>query len=74
MAQTQTAKYPEFVNESDDAVRRVKAEESTISLAGPSPGFSSREAKNQMEGPNTRRGAHIFKYSIGCMQQPGGKT
>ena len=35
--------------------------------AGPSPGFSSRGAKNQ-------KGCHILKYSIGCMQQPVGQT
>ena len=29
--------------------------------AGPSPGFSSRGARNQKEGPNTRRWGHIFK-------------
>ena len=42
--------------------------------AGPSPGFNSRGAKNQKEGPKTRRGAKFFKYSIGCMQQSGGQT
>jgi len=42
--------------------------------AGPSPGFSSRGAKNQKEGPKTRRGATFLKYSIGCMQQPVGQT
>jgi len=41
---------------------------------GPSPGFSSRGAKNQKEGPKTRRGATFLKYNIGCMQQPGGQT
>jgi len=30
-------------------------------LAGPSPGCSSRGARNQKEGPRTRRGGHIFK-------------
>jgi len=42
--------------------------------AGPSPGFSSRGgqkpeggAKNQKEGPKTRRRATFLKYSIGCM-------
>ena len=29
--------------------------------ARPSPGFSSRGTKNQMEGPKARRGEHIFK-------------
>ena len=43
-------------------------------LPGPSPGFSSRGAKNQKEGPKTRRGATFLKYCIGCMQQPGGQT
>jgi len=42
--------------------------------AGPSPGFSSRGAKNQMEGRKTRRGGTFLKYSIECMQQPGGQT
>jgi len=41
---------------------------------GPSPGFSSRGAKIQMEGPKTRRGETFLKYCIGCMQQPGGQT
>jgi len=41
---------------------------------GPSPGFSSRGAKNQKEGPKTRRGVTFLKYSIGCMQHPGGQT
>ena len=31
-------------------------------------------AKNQKEGPETRREAKFLKYSIGCMQQPGGQT
>jgi len=31
-------------------------------------------AKNQKEGPKTRRGATFLKYSIGCMQQPVGQT
>jgi len=29
-------------------------------------------AKNQKEGPKTRRGATFLNYCIGCMQQPGG--
>ena len=29
-------------------------------------------AKNQMEGQKNRRGVTFLKYSIGCMQQPGG--
>jgi len=29
--------------------------------AGPSPGYSSRGAKNQKEGPKNRRGGHILK-------------
>jgi len=32
------------------------------------------EAKNQKEGPKTRREATFLKYSIGCMQQPVGQT
>jgi len=40
---------------------------------GPSPGFSSRGAKNQKEGPETRRAGHIKKDSIGCMQKWGSK-
>jgi len=32
----------------------------TMVTAGPSPGFSSRGAKNQIEGPKTRRG-QIFQ-------------
>ena len=43
-------------------------------VAGPSPRFSSRGAKNQMEGQKNRSGATFLKYSIGCMQQPGGQT
>jgi len=43
-------------------------------VAGPSPRFSSRGAKNQMEGQKTRRGPTFLKYSIGCMQQPEGQT
>jgi len=31
-------------------------------------------AKNQKEGPKTRRGATFLKYSIGCMQKQGGQT
>jgi len=33
---------------------------------GPSPGFSNKGAKNQKEGPKTRKGRHIFKiqYSV----------
>jgi len=30
-------------------------------------------AKKQMEGPKSRGGGTFFKYSIGCMQQPGAK-
>ena len=47
---------------------------SRITFPGPSPGFSTERAKNQKEGPKTRRGGGIFKYIIGCMQQPGGQT
>jgi len=31
------------------------------------------EAKNQKEGPKTKRGASFLKYCIGCMEQPGSK-
>jgi len=31
-------------------------------------------AKNQKEGPKTRRGATFLKYSIGCMKKPVGQT
>jgi len=31
-------------------------------------------AKNQMEGQKNKSGASFLKYSIGCMQQPGGQT
>jgi len=42
-------------------------------VAGPSPRFSSRGAKNQTEEQKIRRGGGTFlKSSIGCMQQPGG--
>jgi len=34
---------------------------------GPLPGFRSRGAKN-------RKGGHIIKYIIGCIQQTGGQT
>jgi len=30
------------------------------------------DAKNQMKGKKNRRGATFLKYSIECMQQPGG--
>jgi len=29
--------------------------------------------KKQKEGPKARRGGTFLKYSIGCMQQPGGQ-
>jgi len=32
------------------------------------------DAKNQMEGQKNRRETTFLKYSIGCMQQPGGQT
>ena len=31
-------------------------------------------AKNQKEGPKTRRGDTFYKYPIRCMQQPWGQT
>jgi len=42
--------------------------------AGPSPGFSSRGAKNQKEGPKAKRRTIFLKCSIGCMQQPVGQA
>jgi len=39
---------------------------------GPSPGFSSRGAKNQMEGPKTRKGGHIFKIQYWMYAATGG--
>jgi len=41
-------------------------------LAGPSPRFSSRGAKNQKEGPKTRRGGHIFKIQCWMYAATGG--
>jgi len=41
---------------------------------GPSPGFSSRGAKNQMEGPKTRRGSHIFKIRYWMYGATKGQT
>jgi len=35
--------------------------------SGPSPGFRSRVSQNH-------NGGYIFKYNIGCMQQPGNQT
>ena len=41
----------------------------------PSPGFSSRGgAKTKKRGQKPEGGATFLKYSIGCMQQPGGQT
>ena len=42
--------------------------------AGPSPGFNSRGAKNQKEGPKAKRRTIFLKCSIGCMQQPVGQA
>ena len=53
---------------------RHSTQYTVLILAGPSPGCSSRGGKNQKEGPKTRRGGHVFKYSIGCMQQPVGQA
>jgi len=37
---------------------------SNLILPGPSPGFSSRGAKKQMEGPKTRRGGAHFLNTV----------
>ena len=36
--------------------------------------LAARGVKNQKGGPKTRMEATFLKYSIGCMQQPGGQT
>ena len=43
-----------------------------IGRTGPSPGFSSRGAKNQMEGLKTRRGGHIFQIQCWMYAATGG--
>jgi len=40
--------------------------------ADPSPGCSSRGAKNQKEGPKNRRGGHIFKIQYWMYAATGG--
>jgi len=35
--------------------------------------LATGRAKNQKEGPKTRKGGTFLKHSIGCMQQPGAK-
>jgi len=41
--------------------------------AGPSPGFSTREGQKPDGGAKKQQGGTFLKYSIGCMQQPGGQ-
>jgi len=41
-------------------------------VAGPSPRFSSREGKNQMEGQKNRKGGHIFKIQYWMYAATGG--
>jgi len=43
-------------------------------VAGPSPRFSSRGGHKPDGGAKKQMGATFLKYSIGCMQQPGGQT
>ena len=71
--------FPPFSNQKSEKLEAWCTFTYTTSLRpsmapGPSPGCSSRGAKNQKEGPKTRRGATFLKYSIGCMQQPVGQT
>jgi len=40
--------------------------------SGPSPGFNSRGAKKQKEGPKAKRGGHIFKMQCWMYAATGG--
>jgi len=42
-------------------------------VAGPSPRFSSSGDQKPDGGAKKQKGSTFFKYSIGCMQQPGGQ-
>ena len=63
-----------FLNNFLSLKNRVALKLYTAMKSGPSPGCSSRGAKNQKEGQKNRRGVTFLKYSFECMQQPVGQT
>jgi len=55
-----------------EAIQEYKSADDALST-GPSPGFSSRGAKNQKEGPKTRRGGNILKMQYWMYVTTGGQ-